>query len=132
MSQPLIKILLLAALAVVGYYAVKGSRRALHRVVWRGFVMAAVVAGVAAVIYPNGLTKVAVAVGVGRGTDLLLYIMVVTFMLVSVVLFRRLNDLERRYVTLARAVAIAEATQAHTDGAASPAAPTSTGGEKPE
>jgi hypothetical protein len=109
MSQPLIKILLLAALAVVGYYAVRGSTRALHRVVWRGFVVAALLAGVVAVIYPNGLTKVAVAVGVGRGTDLLLYIMVVTFMLVSVVLFRRLDDLERRYVALARTVAIRDA-----------------------
>jgi hypothetical protein len=122
MSQPLIKFLLLAGLAVVGYYAVRGSTRALHRAVWRGFVLLALVAGVLAVIFPNALTTVAVAVGVGRGADLLLYIMVVTFMLVSVVLFRRVNDLERKYVSLARALALRDAQEEHsrreeTDGA---------------
>jgi hypothetical protein len=40
MTQPLIKLLLLAGIALVGYYAVRGSRRAIHRVVWRGFVVA--------------------------------------------------------------------------------------------
>ena len=46
MTQPLIKILLLAAFALVGYFAVRGSRRAFHRVLWRGFVIAALAAAV--------------------------------------------------------------------------------------
>jgi hypothetical protein len=106
MTQPLIKLLLLAALAVVGYYAVRGSRRALHRVVWRGFVVLALFGGVFSVLFPNSLTRVANDVGVGRGADLLLYVLTVAFMLVSVVLFRRLTDLERRYVALARTIAL--------------------------
>lgn len=110
MSQPLIKLMLLAALTVVGYYAVRGSRRAIHRVVWRGFVVLALISGVFAVIFPNTLTRVAQQVGVGRGADLLLYLLVVAFMLVSVVLFRRLNDLERKYVRLAREFAVREAS----------------------
>jgi hypothetical protein len=69
------------------------------------------------VLFPNALTRVAELVGVGRGADLLLYVLVVTFMLVSVVLFRRIGALERRYTALARAVAVAEAisdrTEAH-------------------
>ena len=43
--------------------------------------------------------------------SLLLYVLVVTFMLVSVVLFRRLATLERRYTQLARTVAVNEATK---------------------
>jgi hypothetical protein len=109
MTQPLIKILLLAALAVVGYFAVRGSRRALHRVAWRGFVVAALMAAVVSVVFPDVLTWMANKVGVGRGADLLLYMLTIAFMLVSVVLFRRLADLERRYVTLSRTLAIREA-----------------------
>jgi hypothetical protein len=113
MTQPLIKLVLLAALAVVGYYAVRGSRRALHRVVWRGFVICALAAAVLSILFPNSLTWVAHKVGVGRGADLLLYLLTVAFMLVSVVLFRRLADLERRYVALARTLAIGDARSEH-------------------
>jgi small membrane protein len=111
MTQPLIKLLLLAGIALVGYYAVRGSRRAIHRVVWRGFVVIGLGAAMVSVLFPDILTWVAQKVGVGRGTDLLLYITVIAFMLVSVVLFRRLSDLERKYVALAREVAVREATQ---------------------
>jgi len=109
MTQPLIKILLLAAFALVGYYAIRGSRRAFHRVVWRGFVVGALVAAVLSVVFPNKLTWVANKVGVGRGADLLLYVLTVVFMLVSVVLFRRLAELERKYVALVRTLAVRDA-----------------------
>jgi hypothetical protein len=115
MTQPLIKLLLLAALALVGYYAVRGGRRALHRVVWRGSVVGGLVAAVVSVIDPNVMTWVANRLGVGRGADLLLYLLTVAFMLVSVILFRRLSDLERRYVALARAHAIQDARPAEAD-----------------
>ncbi|HEY3527629.1 MAG TPA: DUF2304 domain-containing protein [Nocardioides sp.] len=127
MTQPLIKILLLAALAVVGYYAVRGSRRALHRVVWRGLVVVTLVAAVVSVVFPNTLTWVANQVGVGRGADLLLYLLTVAFMLVSVVLFRRLADVERKYVTLARTLAIREAQDETTRATSSETSPPSRG-----
>ena len=109
MTQPLIKLLLLAALAVVGYYAVHGSRRALHRVVWRGFVVGGLAGAALSVVFPNSLSWVAHKVGVGRGADLVLYLLTVAFMLVSVILFRRLAEIERKYVGLARTLAIREA-----------------------
>ena len=43
------------------------------------------------IVFPDILTRIGKLVGVGRGTDLLLYILVVTFLLVSVILFRRLD-----------------------------------------
>lgn len=109
MSLPLIKILLLGAIAVFAVLAFRGSRRASYRLLWRGYGVLVVLAAVLSVLYPNTLTEVAEIVGVGRGADLLLYVLVVTFMLTSVVLFRRISVLERRYVELARAVALREA-----------------------
>ena len=39
MTQPIIKMFLLAAIAVVGLFALRGSTRAMHRVLWRGYVV---------------------------------------------------------------------------------------------
>lgn len=112
-NQPLIKLVLLAAIAVVGLFALRGSTRAMHRVLWRGYVVVILVAAGLGVLFPGALTWIAHKLGVGRGADLLLYVLVVTFMLVSVILFRRLAALERKYVVLSRALAIQEA---RTDG----------------
>jgi hypothetical protein len=111
MTQPIIKLVLLAAIAVVALFALRGSTKAIHRVVWRGFVVGGLVAAALAVIFPGRLTWLAHKVGVGRGADLVLYVMVVVFMLVSVILFRRISDLERKYVVLARALAVREAQE---------------------
>lgn len=116
MALPLIKILLLAAIFVIALLAFRGSRRALHKVLWRGYVVLVLIAAGLSVLFPDVLTDVAERLGVGRGADLLLYVMVVTFMLVSVVLFRRLAELERRYTELARAIAIRDARDTALEG----------------
>lgn len=109
MSQPVIKVLLLAAIALVAYFALRGSTKPVHRVLWRAYVVATLIAAAASVLFPGILAWLAQLVGVGRGTDLLLYILVITFLLVSVILFRRLDALERRYVSLARTLALQQA-----------------------
>ena len=111
MTQPIIKLVLLAAVAVVGLFALRGSTRPVHRVVWRGYVVGILVVAAVSIVDPGALTWVAHKVGVGRGADLVLYVLVVTFMLVSVILFRRIADLERKYIVIARALAIREAQE---------------------
>jgi hypothetical protein len=106
MSQPIIKLLLLAAIALVALFALRGSTKPVHRVLWRGYVVGILVAAALSILYPDLLSRFAKLVGVGRGTDLLLYMLVVTFLFVSVILFRRLEALERKYVGLARHMAI--------------------------
>jgi hypothetical protein len=91
--------------------------------VWRGFVCLALAGAALSVVFPNSLSWIANKVGVGRGADLLLYMLTTAFMLVSVVLFRRLADLERKYVTLARTLAIREARGEGDREARSDAAP---------
>jgi hypothetical protein len=112
MSQPIIKILLLAAIALVALFALRGSTRPIHRVLWRGYVVGVLVAAALSIVFPGLLSGLAHKVGVGRGTDLLLYILVVTFLFVSVILFRRLEALERKYVLMARQVAVRDALDA--------------------
>ncbi|WP_344302264.1 DUF2304 domain-containing protein [Nocardioides bigeumensis] len=111
----LVKVALVAAIALAGILALRGSRRAYHKVVWRVLLLLVMLAGGLSVIFPDALTEIANAVGIGRGADLLLYVTAVTFMLVSVSLFRRLSGLERRYVELARQVALTDARLAQPD-----------------
>lgn len=115
MSLPLIKILLLVAIAVFAVLAFRGGRRASYRLLWRGYGLLVAVGAVVAVLFPNSLTEVAEVVGVGRGADLLLYVLVVTFMLTSVVLFRRVGVLEQRYTELARSIALDRAAGPEVD-----------------
>lgn len=78
-NQLLIKILLIAAIAVIGLVIVwpgRGARRlALRRL---GLLMLIAIAAVA-VLFPELSNKVANLVGVGRGADLLLYGLVIVF-----------------------------------------------------
>jgi hypothetical protein len=66
-------------------------------------------ANVYAVMRPNDLTAIAHALGVGRGTDLVLYALVVAFMAGMFSMYQRFRVVDRRYTELARTVAIREA-----------------------
>jgi len=65
--------------------------------------------GVIAVMRPGVMTWLANRVGVGRGTDLLLYMLVVVFAFFSLNTYLRFKDTERRLTKLARAMAIRDA-----------------------
>lgn len=101
--------LLLLGVLAFGVLAFRGGQGAAHRAFWRLSGGLLIVAAALSVLFPNALTALAHAVGVHRGTDLLLYALVVTFMLVVVILFRRIAELEQRIVSLVRALAILEA-----------------------
>jgi hypothetical protein len=64
---------------------------------------------VVAVVSPIVLSDAATLLGVGRGTDLLLYGLVVGFGFASINTYLRFKELELRYARLARAIAIGNA-----------------------
>ncbi|MDD7385337.1 MAG: DUF2304 domain-containing protein [Actinomycetaceae bacterium] len=103
----LIKILLIAAVLVIAYYLVRSTAKsknvALRRLLLAVFVLLAVIS----IIFPDVTTKVAGFLGVGRGTDLLLYCLVIAFLSYAVVTFRRINILEWRISELARELSVA-------------------------
>lgn len=66
---------------------------------------------VVAILRPNWVNSVAHKVGVGRGTDLVLYVLAVAFVFVSVNTYFRLKTQETRFTELARAIAVRDATE---------------------
>jgi hypothetical protein len=65
--------------------------------------------GIFAALRPNDVSVVAGWVGVGRGTDLLLYAMVVVFTFATLNIYLRFKEIELRYARLARTIALRNA-----------------------
>lgn len=115
-DQVIVKVLLVVVL--IGIMAVlliprKGARPlAVRRLTY--FIL--LIAGIAAVIFPGWLSWIAGLVGVGRGTDLLLYAFVVVFISHSIASKSRHAASDQRFTDLARVVAIQRAESAEDAG----------------
>ena len=96
--------LLLATFALAVYFVANRKARA-KAGVKIGFVVFIIVC-IVSVLRPEALTTVANFLGVDRGTDLLLYALVVAFMFTTVSSYIRFREQELRYARLARAVAL--------------------------
>lgn len=119
----LIKIILVVAAVALGLLVLRfhGTSRggALVKLGMAGFLLFAIYA----VLRPQDVTWLAEKVGVGRGTDLVLYLLVVGFGFFAVSTYLRFKEVELRYAKLARSVALAEArlADAVAAGSAQPA-----------
>ncbi|OAV79409.1 MULTISPECIES: DUF2304 domain-containing protein [unclassified Dietzia] len=107
----MIKVLLLLAGAALVVFFLANRRKARAKAgVKIGFVLF-VVFMVYAVIRPDDLTVVANALGVQRGTDLVLYALVMGFAFVTVSTYVRFREQELRYSRLARTIALRSAVR---------------------
>ncbi|MDQ1535896.1 MAG: small rane protein [Actinomycetota bacterium] len=61
------------------------------------------------ILVPGVWNQIARIVGVGRGTDMVLYALVVAFLSFTLTTYLRFRDLETKYTTLARRLALDEA-----------------------
>jgi hypothetical protein len=61
------------------------------------------------ILFPSVWNRIATSVGVGRGTDMVLYALVVAFLSFTVTTYVRFRDFEARYTKLARRLALDEA-----------------------
>lgn len=107
----IIKALLVLAMLAFGYIAARGRPSAGHLVFRRSLAALVLVFGIIATLVPSAVTWLAHLVGVGRGTDLVLYVLAVSFLMVTTTLLQRISELERRYVLLARRIAIDDAAR---------------------
>ena len=106
MIGTIVQFLLLAATLVLAFYFLTNRRKARAKAgVKLGFVVF-IVAAVWAVLRPDDLTVLANWIGVYRGTDLLLYLLVIAFMFTTMSTWIRFREQELRYARLARAVAL--------------------------
>ena len=101
-SRIIIQVLLIAAVGVIGWMMLRSPGGARHRAGRR-------IVTLAFVIFAIVISRIAHFVGVGRGTDLLLYVLVIAFLLQILSSFRRNAALERQITRLARRVALDDA-----------------------
>jgi hypothetical protein len=104
-----IRMLLVVAVGLVSLALLKGHRGARHQALRRLSLLAfALVAGLS-VLFPQAWQRAAEAVGVGRGTDLLLYGLIVAFLGFVATSYLRFRDLQHQVTELARRLALDEA-----------------------
>jgi len=124
-AQLLVKIVLIAVFVAFAVFLMLPTRSVRH-VALRRIVLVLVLAfAVLAVIFPNALTQLAHLVGIGRGTDLLLYGLIVVFLGNALLMQRRSKHTERQLTILARRIALLEAARPADAAAASTDAPRS-------
>jgi small membrane protein len=110
MKIVLIQVLLIAVVVAVvaRLFRSRGARaQAIRRL---GLVLFASFA-VVSILFPAFWSRIASFVGVGRGTDMVLYALVVAFLSFTVTTYLRFRDLETRYTKLARRLALDEVTR---------------------
>lgn len=98
----IVRLLLLAAIAVAVAWVVRSRHSGRRQAIVRLGVLALAATWTLAVLRPELVTEVAHAVGVGRGTDLLLYLLIVAFTFATVGLYRKVRDLEEHIADLTR------------------------------
>lgn len=108
MKIVLIQLLLIAVVIATAARLLRGKGARPKAVRRLGLMLFAGLA-VWSILFPSIWDQTARAVGVGRGTDMVLYALVVTFLSFTMTTYLRFRDLETRYTTLARRLALDEA-----------------------
>ncbi|ACZ31607.1 conserved hypothetical protein [Xylanimonas cellulosilytica DSM 15894] len=105
----MIQLILLASIALVTVLLGRSTSSARHMAYRRLFLVLFVVGSAAAILFPTALTRLANVLGVGRGSDLLLYILVIAFIGSLAMASRRATELGRKLTAVTRALALQEA-----------------------
>jgi hypothetical protein len=102
------QILAVVAVVVIAFFVFRGGG-ARHQAVRRILLVLFVVGAAVSVFFPQVLTWLANLVGIGRGTDLLLYILVIVFLGVAATTYRRFRQMETQVTELSRRLALLSA-----------------------
>ena len=108
-NQLVIQVILIAAFAIFAIILVIPGRGARRLAARRVTLLLAFVAAVIAVAFPSFLNSIAHLLGVCRGTDLVLYALVVVFVGNSLAVAGHNRQLNREITQLARALALRDA-----------------------
>lgn len=107
-------ILVLAALGALVYFVRRAHNvriRASKRIAFFAFIMV----NIYAVLRPEDTTWVAQQIGIGRGTDLVVYLLVVAFVFGMLNTYLRQREISNHLTDLARTVALRDAELANRD-----------------
>jgi len=104
----LFQILTVLAIAVAAFFMLRGGG-ARHQAMRRILLLLFIAAAASSVFFPQIWTIVANFLGIGRGADLLLYLLVLVFLGFVASTYRRFRQIERDLTVLARKLALATA-----------------------
>jgi small membrane protein len=116
MKIVLIQLLLIVVVVVIAARLLRGRGARVQAVRRLGLLLFAAFA-VWSILFPSVWNRIAKLVGVGRGTDMVLYALVVAFLSFTLTTYVRFRDFEARYTKLARRQALDEAGPPHDAGA---------------
>ena len=126
----MIQALLLLAIVALAWFFFANRRKANAKAwVKLGFVLM-ILATVWAIVRPDDVTVLANWLGVDRGTDLMLYLLVIAFFFTTISTWTRFREQELRYARLARAVALQNAEAPDTAPGSAAGAATGTAPER--
>lgn len=102
----IIRVLMLTGLAAIGYLGfLRRNRLPIHIVIVFGLLGT----GALAVIFPSETDVIANYVGVGRGADLITYLLEIIVMFVLIHYYTKFVELQRQLTTITRELAILKA-----------------------
>lgn len=99
------QILAVLAIAIAAFFMFR-SGGARHQAIRRVFMLLFIVAAASSVFFPQAWTWVANLFGIGRGADLLLYLLVLIFVGFVATTYRRFREIEAQLTSLAREIAL--------------------------
>ena len=99
------QILAVVVIALAAFFMLRGGG-ARHQAIRRILMLAFIVAAASSVFFPGVWTWLANLLGIGRGADLLLYILVLTFLGFVATTYRRFRNLETDVTELSRQIAL--------------------------
>ena len=103
-----IQVILVLAIVFIGILLTRSVPSDSHLALRRLLVFALMLTAIVMILVPEWLTAVANTVGIGRGADLLLYALVLTFMGYLATDYRRNLQARQQVTKLARELALAE------------------------
>jgi hypothetical protein len=103
------QIVLVLVVLGVSLVLIRGGSNAKHMAIRRIMVLLFAVAAVLSIFFPTVLSRLATIVGVGRGTDLMLYAFIVSFLVYMSTTHQRFHSMEMTLTKLSRRIALDEA-----------------------
>ncbi|SEE98042.1 DUF2304 domain-containing protein [Ruania alba] len=110
-EQIVIQVVLLVGITVVTALLTRSTADARHQAIRRVLLVAFVLVTATTIVFPTVLSRLAALVGVGRGTDLLLYGLLIAFLSFIATNYRRMKQLDRRITELTRTIALTQVRQ---------------------
>lgn len=104
-----VQVALVVAVVASALVLMRGGSNARHLAIRRMLLIAFAFAAAFSIFFPSLMTTVASWFGIGRGTDLVLYGLVVSFLVFMATTYQRFRHTETSLTRLARRIAIDEA-----------------------